>query len=360
MVAVINIYRLRQDPPDFGMTTEAALLVMYLVGAYLVGGNRAAAVAIGGGVAVLLQFKVELHGLVGRLGDADLRAIMQFVLITCIVLPILPNQTYGPYNAFNPRETWLMVALMVGISLGGYLAYKFLGQNAGLLLGGILGGAISSTATTFSFSRRARENPSGATLAAVAVTIASAMVYVRVLVEVAVAAPSHVAQLAPPVVVMLLASALAAGGVWLFARKSGEQMPPQANPTELRSALIFAALYTAVSFALAAARTHFGGGGLYAIAVVSGLTDMDAITLSTARMVQGGGDRSLSAADGWRVIVIASMSNLVFKAAVAGLVGNKQLLWRVLLLFAVPFVTGIALLLAWPHLAHLLPLPAAR
>jgi uncharacterized membrane protein (DUF4010 family) len=214
-----------------------------------------------------------------------------------------------------------------------------------LLLGGILGGAISSTATTFSFSRRARENPSGATLAAVAVTIASAMVYVRVLVEVAVAAPSHVAQLAPPVVVMLLASALAAGGVWLFARKSGEQMPPQANPTELRSALIFAALYTAVSFALAAARTHFGGGGLYAIAVVSGLTDMDAITLSTAQLVEGG---SIEPGVGWRVILVGGMMNLVFKGGVVAALGPVELRRPVLAGFLASLAVGGALLAFWP------------
>jgi uncharacterized membrane protein (DUF4010 family) len=114
-------------------------------------------------------------------------------------------------------------------------------------------------------------------------------------------------------------------------------------------------MYAGVPFALAAARTHFGGGGVYAIAVISGLTDMDAITLSTARMVQGEAEGALSPSDGWRVIVIAAMSNLAFKAAVAGLVGHARLLWRVLLLFAVPFGTGIALLVAWPHIEPLLP-----
>ena len=141
------------------MTTEVAILVMYVVGAYLVVGERMVAVAVGATVAVLLQFKPELHGIAARLGDQDLRAIMTFALITCIILPVLPNTTYevvSPLDVLNPFEIWMMVVLMVGISLTGYLVYKFFGRNAGILLGGVLGGAVSSTATTLSYAKRTR------------------------------------------------------------------------------------------------------------------------------------------------------------------------------------------------------------
>ncbi len=144
---------------DPGMTSMVAILLMYGVGAYLVHGERSIAVAVGGGTAVLLQFKPELHGFAKRLGDKDIKAIMTFVLITCVVLPVLPNRTYDvplPLSILNPFEIWLMVVLMVGISLGGYLIYKFVGSRIGVLLIGILGGSISSTATTASFSRRTR------------------------------------------------------------------------------------------------------------------------------------------------------------------------------------------------------------
>ena len=157
------------QPTNGGATTDVTILLMYAVGALLVTGPIAVAVAIGGAAAVLLQFKPELHGFAQRLGDQDLRAIMQFVLITCIILPLLPHRTiplpfwpdppYGYLNVFNPFEIWLMVVLIVGMSLGGYILYKFLGQDAGTLFGGILGGAISSTATTVSYARMVRSDP---------------------------------------------------------------------------------------------------------------------------------------------------------------------------------------------------------
>ncbi len=123
-----------------GLTTVVAMPLMYAVGAYLVNGDWSIAVAVGGTVAVLLEMKLELHGIVARLGDADIKAIMQFVLISFIILPVLPNQTFGWYDVLNPREIWWMVVLVVGMSLGGYIVWKFFGQHAGTVLGGILGG----------------------------------------------------------------------------------------------------------------------------------------------------------------------------------------------------------------------------
>ena len=166
LIAIHSPKALRRST-NGGTTTDVTMLLMYAVGALLVTGPIAVAVAIGGAAAVLLQFKPELHGFAKRLGDQDLRAIMQFVLITCIILPLLPQRTialwpdppYGYLNVFNPFEIWLMVVLIVGMNLGGYILYKFLGQDAGTLFGGILGGAISSTATTVSYARMVRNDP---------------------------------------------------------------------------------------------------------------------------------------------------------------------------------------------------------
>ena len=148
---------------------------------------------------VSLQFKPELHRIADKLDDRDLRAIMQFVLITCIILPVLPNHSFDPMAWFNlgelpvdvlnPFETWLLVVLIVGMSLGGYIVYKFFGRNAGILLGGILGGAISSTATMVSYSRQARGAESNARAAAIVIMIASTIVFLRVLLEIAIVAP---------------------------------------------------------------------------------------------------------------------------------------------------------------------------
>jgi uncharacterized membrane protein (DUF4010 family) len=181
-----------------GVTTDVAMLLMFAVGAFLAVGEMSVAVAVGAGVAVLLQFKPELHHLAQKLGDEDLRAIMQFALITCIILPVLPNQKYGPDSLFqlhpplpaldvlNPREIWLMVVLIVGLSLSGYISYKFFGRSAGILLGGILGGAVSSTATTVSYARGTRHDPVRMKTAAVVIMIASTIMYVRVVLAVAI------------------------------------------------------------------------------------------------------------------------------------------------------------------------------
>ena len=163
---------------------------MYALGAYAVLGHRAVAVALGGTVAVLLHFKAELHGAVNRLGDGDLRAIMQFVLLALVVLPVLPDATFGPYAVFNPREMWLMAVLIVGLSLAGYIALKFFGERAGIVAGGLLGGLISSTATTVSWSRLTRGRPETARAAALVIVIASTVVYGRVLAEIAAVAPA--------------------------------------------------------------------------------------------------------------------------------------------------------------------------
>ena len=344
LVVSRNLALLKSDVPRDGMTTESAILLMFGVGAYLVAGERMLAVAVGVMIAVMLQFKPELHGIVERLGDMDLKAIMQFALFTCVILPVLPNDTYGPFDVINPFEVWLMVVLIVGISLGGYIIYKFFGENAGMLLGGLLGGAISSTATTVSYSRRTASDPDNARLASVVIMIASSIVFGRVLIEISIVAPSHVAELGFPVGVMFATSFLTALAVWVQARGQSDAMPEQSNPTEVKSAVIFGLLYAGVLLALAAAMEYLGDRGAYAVAVVSGLTDMDAITLSTARLVE---DQGMATLDGWRLIVVASMSNLVFKLVIAAVIGNAVLLRRIGILFAVPLLTGVALLFLW-------------
>lgn len=154
LICVGKFIESRAENAGHGLTTEIAMLLMFGVGAYLVLGNWAAAIAIGAGAAVLLQFKGQLHGIVRQLSEQDVKAIMQFALLSMVILPVLPNKTFGPYSVLNPRQIWLMVVLIVGINLSGYIVYKFFGVNAGVVLGGILGGVISSTATTVSYSRR--------------------------------------------------------------------------------------------------------------------------------------------------------------------------------------------------------------
>jgi uncharacterized membrane protein (DUF4010 family) len=340
-----NITLIRKGKGGGGVTTEIAALVMFAVGAALPAGFTAEALVVGGSVAVLLQWKRPLHEIIIKIGEDDFRAIIQFVLISLVVLPVLPNRTYGPFDVLNPFKIWLLVVLIVGISLGAYVAYKLLGTRGGTLLGGVLGGLISSTATTVSYARQSRQQPTSAAVASAVLMFASAIVYGRVLFEVGVVAPSILPMVGPPLAAMMAWMAAIAVVNFLFTQTHAPQPFEHRNPAQLKVAITFGALYAVVLFAIAAAKRHLGIGGLYAVAALSGLTDMDAITLSTAELVHR---NRLEAATGWRLILIGSMSNLVFKTGVVAVLGHRGLLGRVAALFAIGLAGGVAILLLWP------------
>lgn len=346
LVTAGNLVRLPKGEADPGQTTEFTALVMYGIGAWLVVGPRMTeAVVLGGVVALLLHLKEPLHQLAGRMGEKDVRAIMQLVLIALVILPLLPDRTFGPYGVLNPYQIWWMVVLIVGLSLLGYVAYKLFGARAGAALGGVLGGLISSTATTVSYARRSKEDPESSRLAALVVVIASAVVFGRVLVEIGVVAWGSFLALAPPIGAMLGVMAVLAVSVWFLDRKKMAEPPEQGNPAELKSALFFGLVYAGVLLAVAFARDRFGTAGLYIVAAISGLTDVDALTLSTSRLVDGG---RLDPGDGWRAILIGVLANLVFKMGIVAVLGSRRMLGRVAVLFGVALAGGAVIFLIWP------------
>jgi uncharacterized membrane protein (DUF4010 family) len=346
MIVIGNIAEFKSGRFKPGMTTEIAMLLMFGVGAYLVGGHRVVAIIVGSGTAILLHFKGELHDISKKLGGKDIRAIMQFALISLVVLPILPDRTYGPYSVLNPRNIWIMVALIVGISLAGYIVYKFFGQNSGIILGGILGGLISSTATTVSYARRSARDASEVHPATTVVMIASTILYARLLVEIATVSPRLFNVALRPILALLLLMALLSFLVWFRGHRDQMVSPLHENPTELKSAFIFGALYGLILLAVAAVKDRFGSGALYLVAILSGLTDVDAITLSISQLVNV---ERMVPDQGWRVIVLASLANLAFKGAVIGAIGHPRLLLRMSLLFGATFSFGMLILLFWPN-----------
>jgi len=330
---------------DPGLTTEVAALFMFSLGAYLCIGSLTTGVVLGGLVAVLLQLKDYLHNTVHKLGEHDIHAIMRFAAIALVILPLLPDQEYGPYQVLNPFDIWRMVVIIVGISLFGYAAYKLFRETAGTLLAGLIGGLISSTATTVSYARRTKGAPTAAPLAALAIVLASTVAFLRITVVFAVVAPGYTLTLTPPLILMFLLMAVVSGFMyWRHTGESGE-MPEQDNPTELDSAIYFGALYAGILLAVAAAKEHLGNSGLYLIATVSGLTDVDAITLSTGRMVS---QTLLEPATGWRLVMTAAIANLAFKAGAAWMLGDRSLFWRVAAAFGLTSLGGILLILFWP------------
>ena len=340
-----NVMKMRAGLPDPGLTTEVAILLTFGIGAYLMMGHIEVGIVVGGALAVLLQLKARARKIVSKLGDRDVAAVMRFALLTLVILPVLPNQTYGPFQVLNPRQIWLMVVLIVGIGFAGYLAYRFLGARGGTALSGLLGGTISSTATTVSYARRVRRIQSEAPTSGVVIMIASTVVFVRVLVEMGVVAPQAFPTVAPPVITVLLIFSALSFWAWRRDARDAGPMPEQENPTELRPALAFGLLYGLILLAVAAGESWFGSEGLYVIALISGMTDMDAITLSTAQLTRQGRmepDMLL------RVVLVASISNLIFKLGICWVMGGRALVRRLLPLYGAGAAAILAIIFVWP------------
>jgi len=272
---------------------------------------------------VLLYFKPELRGFSQRMSRHDLLSVLQFAVLALIVLPLLPNRNYGPYGALNPHQIWWMVVLIAGVGLAGYAALRLVGQQRGAVMLGLLGGLVSSTATTLSFSRHARASSAMVPIAVIVIVLANLVVLVRLGVLAALLAPGVLPQLLPVLLGGLVAGGLGAVyGVRLL-RPQGE-LPALAmgNPTELRPALGFGLMYGVVLLAAAWLSDWLGNRGLYAVALVSGLTDVDAITLSSLRLHNLD---KLSVAILVNVITLAVLANLVFKSVLTLAIGGWQL-----------------------------------
>jgi uncharacterized membrane protein (DUF4010 family) len=347
LLTMVNFFKMKDDVSRMGQTTEVAILLMYGLGSYLVFGDLKVAVALGVVTAVLLQLKHTLGGLVNRLQKKEVEAIILFAALSLVILPILPDDYYGPYNVFNPHDIWLMVILIVGLGLAGYFIYKVVGKNAGTVLNGILGGLVSSTATTVTFARQVTKVPQIARLAAFIILTASTVTLLRILVEVSVVTPQNLGVIAPPILVEFVFMAVLCGCLfWQNKTHVMEEVPQPENPAQLKTALVFGGLYAFILFMVAAAKDYFGESGLYIISIISGLTTVDAITLSLSHSLNSG---ELDVQLAWRLILVASLSNLTFKGGLAIFLGTKKLATYVIAAFLLSIVVGLLIVWLWPE-----------
>lgn len=339
MLITANAREPSQDDP--GTTTVVAAAVCYLLGALVELGDATLAGALGIGVAALLYFKPEIEGFSTALKRHEQVSVLQFLVASFVVLPILPDQGYGPYEVLNPRNIWLMVVLISGIGLASYMALHIAGERRGVFLAGILGGLISSTATTVLYARRSRESEGMHRLAVAVVPLASLVPLVRIALIAAVVVPGILVHLAP-VLAAALAAGLAVTAFWLRNAQAadGAPAPESRNPAELGTAIRFAAFYALVLLASAWLSDVAGSRGLYAAAVVSGLADVDAIVLSALNLFS---DVRLNALQAVTAIALAYGANMVFKFGVL-LWFNRRLALQVLAPFVAVLAGGTA---AW-------------
>lgn len=308
------------DDPE--TTTTLALLLCYAYGALLWFGYTQIAITLAMATAVLLYFKAELHEVTHRLSREELLSFFQFAVIAFVVLPLLPDRGYGPHEALNPYKIWLIVVLISGVSLAGYAALRLIGPGRAAPVLGVLGGLVSSTATTLVFARHTRADARHAPVAAVVILTANLCVLLRLAVICALVAPRLLPELG-----LMLGLGFACGLPFCLPRgETQAEAPPLEikNPTELPAALSFAALFALVLLATAWINDRLGAGGVYGIAALSGLTDVDAITLSALRMSNS---QELSGTQAATAILLAYAANLVFKYGVV-LSADRDLLAR--------------------------------
>lgn len=344
LLAVEHFWQTRER--DMGLTTEIAALVTFFTGAICFWGEVRLAAALGVSTAVLLSLKVPMHTFARRIDREDVYATLKFAVITVIVLPLLPKQGYGttPFDVLVPFNVWLMVVLISGISFLGYVLIQVIGPRRGVGLTGILGGLASSTAVTLSVAERSRDTEGLDRPFALAVLLAWAIMYVRVIVEVGVVHLPLLTTVWLPVVGVCTTSLAYCTYLYVVqpAEKPGEPQTVR-NPFRLAPAITFGALYAIILVVSNGAQSYFGDAGVYLSSVVAGLADVDAITLSMTRLYESG---DVGARTATRAIIVGAAANTVLKGGIVAITGTRGLR-RVVVpgLFLIVLASAVAVIL---------------
>lgn len=327
---------------DLGQTSAIALLVTFLLGSLALAHERTLAAAGAVVVALLLSLKEYLQAALLRFSAAEVTGALKLLFISLVLLPVLPNEGYGPWNAFNPYVVWWMVVLIAAVGFVAYTAIRAIGTRHGLLVTAVLGSVVSSTALTMSLSRL-NSNPALRPLLACGLLATSAVMFPRILLEVGLVNPA----LLPPLLLPVgAAGAVYAIGALVFYRISSSAPtenvePPLKNPFELAPALRFAGLLALILLLIEAAKEWFGETGVYGVAILSGLSDVDAITLSLANNARNGLDHTVAI----QSIFLATLSNSLIKALLIVLIGGRELAVRTLPIMIGGLLLGLAILL---------------
>lgn len=300
-------------------TSEVAALVVLAAGFLSASGS----LELGSGIIALtvlvLVEKGRLHAWVQALNDAEIRAGARFAVMAVVILPLLPEGPFGPLGGVRPRQLWTIVLLFTGLGFLGYIARRLVGVGRGSLVTGLLGGLVSSTQVTLAHARASRDQPALGLPLACGALAASTVLFVRTVAAAALLAPA----LAGAVLPSLLAPAACGALCTLLTMRPAADPPPAeapANPLQLRAALLMALLFQAVLTLVAAARGAFGETGLLASSALVGVSDVDAVTVSMARMLAEGVDATSAA----EALAVAILSNTLLKLLLAAVVGRGR------------------------------------
>ncbi len=326
IVACIAFVMKQKNSGDVSITGLVSLIVTFVLGCLAVAGEAVLAASAAVITALVLDNKKELHEALQKLQEYELDAGLRLLLISIVLLPLLPNKTYGPWNALNPYEIWWMVVLIASISFVGYFAIKIGGAKRGILFTSVFAGLSSSTALTLQFSHLSREQPSISPLLASGILLSCGTMFPRLLIIVSVLNPSLVKLLWPIVLAMMVALYLPAWWIWRRCQiEQVEQPNKQSNPLALQSALFFGLLLAIIMLLSHALSEWFGNVGILMLSAVSGITDVDAISLALGRQSV----QQLSLTTAALGIIIAASVNTIVKMTMVIALGERKLWHRV-------------------------------
>jgi uncharacterized membrane protein (DUF4010 family) len=319
VVAAYAIVARRGDQEAIDGTTEAAAVAILALGVTAGLGRLGLAAAIGAVIVLALREKGQIHDFVRRIGEVELRAALQFAVLALVILPILPEGPYGPLGGVRPRELWIVVLVVSALNFAGYLARRTIGETRGLMLAGLLGGFISSTAVSLSFARQSRERPFVSNALALGVIAACTVLIPRIMVLTLVLRPSLTMQLAPFLLPpLLVGAAIVAFGMRVPHQEDGGSPQPEGrSPLRLGSAILLAVGFQAVLMAMTFVRDQFGVTGVLWSAALLGLTDMDALSLAMSRLAGESGRLALAAT----AVAVGVLANSLLKSAIVLSVG---------------------------------------
>ncbi len=347
VVAAFSLLEARAER-NFSATGTVAAILTFVLGAYAVLGQPAVAVAAAVVMTILLALRAQLHGLIRTITWLELRAILTLLAMTFLLLPILPDRAIDPWGAINPSEIWLLAILIAALSFVGYVLLRLTDDRVGIGLASITGGLTSSTATTLALARLARSSQGRDTILAGGIVVAGAVMMLRTIVIVGLIKPELGARVAPAIAVAALV--MLAGGAVLMIRRGVSAAQTDSgrlkltNPFEIWTVLKFAALIAVIGLLANVLAAQFGRDGVLVVALLSGVADVDAATLSVARL--SGADLAVDAAA--LAILVAVASNTFFKTVMATYVGGVSLGRYAALVGAASLAAMAAVFAAWP------------
>lgn len=328
---------------DHGATTEFSSLLAFVLGSMVFLGLIEISLMITVLILLVLSSKFKIKAIVGKITAEEMYDFIRFVVMALLIFPFLPDKTFGPYDVLNPKEIGWVIILTSGLGLVGYVLTKFLGAKKGILIGGIVGGLVSSTAVTWVYAKKSKENDALSASCATAILAASSIMFVRVLIWTSIFSQSLFTKLLPAIGLTFLAAI----GITLYIffrrqnRTDENAEIPLSKPLDLKGALVFGLIYSLIILLVSYANENLGSSGTIISSAVAGFSDIDAITISMSKLAGGSLDLGIAAI----AVLVASISNTLVKMGIGIYAGSVALRKNLLIGYGSMFLTAIVTLI---------------